>query len=53
MLGLQEKHLKFDRGLIPVRQRYWRGDLDFTKGEKSNRDVPMGYLIENYGTSAL
>jgi integrase len=46
MLGLQEKHLDLERGLILVRQRYWRGDLDVTKGEKSNRDVPMGYLAD-------
>jgi integrase len=44
MLGLQEKHLDFHRGMILVRQRYWRGDLDETKGEKSTRDVPMGYM---------
>lgn len=45
MLGLQEKHLDFERNLILVRQRYFRGDLDaHTKSGKSMRDVPMGYL---------
>jgi integrase len=43
-LGLQEKHLDFEHGLICVRQRFWRGDLDATKTERRTRDVPMGYL---------
>jgi len=47
MLGLQEKHLDFERGMILVRQRYFRGDLDRTKSEKSTRDVPMGYLASD------
>lgn len=46
MLGLQEKHLDFTRNMILVRQRYYRGDLDKTKNKK-NRDVPMGYLVED------
>ncbi|HEX3682154.1 MAG TPA: hypothetical protein VHU83_06380 [Bryobacteraceae bacterium] len=44
-LGLQEKHLDFERGLIMVRQRFCRGDLDLAKNEKAVRDVPMGYLL--------
>lgn len=44
-LGLQEKHLDFERGVILVRQRFFRGDLDTrTKSERGCRDIPMGYL---------
>lgn len=45
VLGLQEKHLDFEAGLIRVRQRFYRGDLDGTKNGKP-RDVPMGDLSE-------
>lgn len=45
VLGLQEKHLDFQRGVILIRQRFFRGDLEKrTKSDKSTRDVPMGYL---------
>lgn len=44
MLGLQEKQLDFERGLIMVRRRFYRGDLDQTKNYAASRDVPMGYL---------
>jgi hypothetical protein len=44
LVGLQEKHLDFASGLILVRQRFWRGDLDDVKSVRSRRDVPMGYL---------
>ncbi len=44
LLGLQEKHLDFSEGLIRVRQRFYRGDLDIPKNPKAKRDVPMGYL---------
>ena len=47
-LGLQEKHLDFERGRILIRQRFYRGDLDqATKSDESKRDVPMGYLAED------
>lgn len=44
ILGLQEKHLDFEHGLILVRQRFYRGDVDQPKNQKARRDVPMGYL---------
>lgn len=44
ILGLQEKHLDFEHGLILVRQRFYRGDIDQPKNQKARRDVPMGYL---------
>ena len=46
-LGLQEKHLDFVRGLIYIRQRFYRGDLDEVKSETSRRDVPAGYLADD------
>ncbi len=47
IFGLQEKHLDFENGLIRVRQRYYRGDIDETKSDRARRDVPMGYLAED------
>lgn len=47
ILGLQERHLDFERNLIMVRQRFYRGDLDEPKNERAKRDVPMGYLAED------
>lgn len=44
ILGLQERHLDFEAGIIQVRQRFYRGDLDEPKNDKARRDVPMGYL---------
>lgn len=44
VLGLQEKHLDFGAGVIHVRQRFYRGDLDLCKNQTAERDLPMGYL---------
>ena len=44
VMGLQWKHIDFARGIAMVRQRYYRGDLDETKSERSTRDVPLGHL---------
>lgn len=46
VLGLCWKHIDFDRNMLLIRQRYYRGDLDRTKTEKSDRDIPFGYLGE-------
>jgi integrase len=46
-LGLQEKHLDFAGGQILVRQRFYRGDIDVPKNQKSIREVPMGYLADD------
>lgn len=46
ILGLQEKHLDFAGEHIEVRQRFYRGDLDKTKTDKSKRNVTMGGLVE-------
>jgi len=47
VLGLQWKHIDFQAGLIRVRQRYYRGDLDDPKTRKAKRDVPMGRLSDD------
>jgi integrase len=44
VLGLCWKHVDFDRGMFLVRQRYWRGDVDRTKSEAADRDIPYGDL---------
>lgn len=44
VLGLQWQHIDFKRGVLCVRSRYYRGDVDTVKSEKSERDVPMGDL---------
>ncbi len=44
VLGLQWKHIDFDKGLVLVRQRWYRGDLDVVKGTRSRRNVPMGNI---------
>lgn len=44
VLGLCWKHVDFERGMFLIRQRYYRGDLDRTKTESSDRDVPFGRL---------
>ncbi len=47
VLGLQWQHIDFQHGLIHVRQRFYRGDLDTVKSERSARDVPMGELSQD------
>jgi integrase len=47
VLGLQWQHIDFLRGVIHVRQRFYRGDVDVVKSERSNRDVPMGLLAKD------
>jgi integrase len=46
VLGLQWKHVDWAQGLLLVRQRYYRGDLDEPKTRKAKRDVPLGYLAD-------
>lgn len=46
VLGLAWKHVDFNRGLIQIRQRFYRGDLDVVKTRKAERDVPMGQLAQ-------
>ena len=46
ILDPQEKHLDFENGLIQVRQRFYRGDLNTPKNPRAVRDVPMGHLAD-------
>lgn len=46
VLGLQEKHVDYERGILHVRQRWYRGSLDLTKSVKSERDAPCAGIIE-------
>lgn len=46
ILGLQWRHIDFERGVVCVRQRYYRGDLDVAKTERASRDVPLGTLTD-------
>jgi integrase len=51
VLGVQWKHVDFRRGVILVRQRFYRGDVDVVKSERSQRDVPMGLLAADLANS--
>jgi integrase len=44
VLGLCWKHVDFARRMLLIRQRYYRGDVDRTKSDKADRDVPYGDL---------
>jgi len=44
VLGLCWKHVDLERGMFLIRQRYYRGDLDRTKTDTSDRDIPFGHL---------
>jgi len=45
ILALRWKHVDLADGWLFIRERYYRGDCDVTKSEKSIRDVPLGYLV--------
>lgn len=46
VLGLRWADIDFARGVLSVRQRYYRGDLDAPKSERGARDVPLGRLAD-------
>jgi integrase len=47
-LALRPEHLDFDKGLILIRQSFYRGVLrEEPKTGKGRRDVPMGYLVDD------
>jgi integrase len=48
ILGLRWKNVEMEKGWIMVRERYYRGDQDVTKSEKSIRDLPLGYLADDF-----
>ena len=44
VLGLEVHHLDADRGVLEIRQRWHRGNLDVVKSDRARRDVPLGRL---------
>jgi len=46
VLGLKWRAVDLVRGFVNVKERYYRGDTDEPKSERSIRSVPLGYLIE-------
>jgi integrase len=48
ILGLRWKNADLVTGWLRVRERYYRGDQDVTKSERSVRDVPLGHLLEEF-----
>ena len=48
VLGLKWRAVDLVRGFVNVKERYYRGDTDVPKSERSIRSVPLGYLIEEY-----
>ena len=48
ILGLKWGSVDLDRGLVWVKERYYRGDTDEPKSERSQRVLPLGQLAEAY-----
>src|SRR5690606_19282686 len=48
IIGLKWRCVDLDRGLIRVEERYYRGDTDEPKSERSQRVLSLGVLMEEY-----
>ena len=48
LIGLKWRCVDLDRGLIRVEERYYRGDTDEPKTERSRRVLSLGLLLEDY-----
>ena len=48
LLGLKWRCVDLDRGLIYIEERYYRGDTDEPKSDRSKRVLPLGYLTETF-----
>lgn len=44
-LGLEVRHVDIERGVLMIRQRSHRGEIDVVKSERARRDVPLGHLV--------
>jgi len=44
VMGLCWKHVDFENGVFLVRQRLWGGEVDTTKTDAAERDIPFGEL---------
>ena len=47
-LGLEWRHLDLVDGWVAIEQRWYRGNLDVVKTERSRRDVPLGLLSDRF-----
>jgi len=48
IFGLKWRYVDLNRGAILVRERNYRGDQGKPKSARSNRDLPLGSLVERY-----
>lgn len=48
ILALKWKCVDLDKGTVRVEERYYRGDLDEPKSDKSRRTLPIGLLVDAY-----
>ncbi|MGH9673766.1 MAG: tyrosine-type recombinase/integrase, partial [Bryobacteraceae bacterium] len=46
--GLRWRCVDLQRGLVRIEERYYRGDVDSPKTERSRRIVPLGHLAAAY-----
>jgi integrase len=46
VLGLQWQDIDFQAGIMHIRRRWYRGDLDEVKSLKSRRSVPLGIMAD-------
>jgi integrase len=52
IFGLTWRHVDLDAGIIHIRQRNWRGDIDEPKSRTSRRPLTLGYLADRYRAKA-
>jgi integrase len=48
IIGLKWRAVDLEHGLVHVQERYYRGDTDEPKTDKSKRPLPLGYLTEEF-----
>jgi integrase len=48
LLALRWRSVNLDQGSVRVEQRYYRGDTDEPKSDRSRRVLPLGYLANAY-----
>lgn len=47
-LGLKWKDIDWEKGLVSIERRWYRGDIDETKTEKSERVLALGPLVDEF-----
>jgi len=48
IIGLKWRAVDLEHGLVHVQERYYRGDTDEPKTDKSRRPLPLGYLTQDF-----